>query len=155
MARRSAKPKQPLSATEILATESADEGLDENGEIATETNDAEQARTGQAQASEPRFHIFVIDSAWNSVASKTLHENLDLIRDLNATTGCISSTARRRSRCSASTLGRSVAIRLLACTTCARSTGIGSAMRTAFACTLGFCRTKKRYCRPFRYSRVS
>lgn len=84
MARRSAKPKQPLSASELLATESADDGMDENREIATETDGAEQARTGLAKATEPRFHIFVIDSGWNSVASKVLHENLDLIRDLNS-----------------------------------------------------------------------
>ena len=84
MAKRSTKPTQSLSAAEILATESAEEGLDENGEKAAETNGAEQARTGLVKATEPRFHIFVINSGWNSVASKILQENLDLIRDLNS-----------------------------------------------------------------------
>jgi hypothetical protein len=33
---------------------------------------------------DPRFHIFVIDTRWNSVASRVLRENLALIRDLNS-----------------------------------------------------------------------
>lgn len=33
---------------------------------------------------EPRFHIFVIDTRWNSVASKVLQENMGLISDLNS-----------------------------------------------------------------------
>src|SRR5271166_1900323 len=32
---------------------------------------------------EARFHIFVIDTGWNSAASKVLHENFALVRDLN------------------------------------------------------------------------
>jgi hypothetical protein len=47
---------------------------------------SQPAGTGQAQAAPPkdvRFRIFVIDTGWNSVASRVLHENLNVIRDLN------------------------------------------------------------------------
>ena len=44
---------------------------------------AAAGRARHAAALEPRFHIFVIDSRWNSVASRVLQENMALISDLN------------------------------------------------------------------------
>jgi hypothetical protein len=41
----------------------------------------ESARAGATKS--PRFHIFVIDTAWNCAASKVLHEHLNVISDLN------------------------------------------------------------------------
>ncbi len=53
--------------------------------------DGGAAQAGQTEAlpaqidalNKPRFQMFVIDTGWNSVARKVLHENLALIRDLN------------------------------------------------------------------------
>ena len=64
----------------------------ENGSMPTETSvvpaetsfapaDPRQGR--RAGPSDPRFHIFVIDSRWNSAASRVLQANLALISDLN------------------------------------------------------------------------
>ncbi len=47
---------------------------------------AAQVETGPAQIAPPkevRFRIFIIDTGWNSPASKVLHENWSMIRDLN------------------------------------------------------------------------
>ena len=48
-----------------------------------------QTQTGQAPSREtdepstaPRFHIFIVDSGWNSAAHKVLVENFALIRNL-------------------------------------------------------------------------
>lgn len=50
-----------------------------NGEIVPER--VAPARTGATKNA--RFHIFVIDTAWNCAASKVLHEHLNMISDLN------------------------------------------------------------------------
>jgi hypothetical protein len=57
-------------------------------EVATAQGEvnAGQVETIPAQAGaqkQVRFRIFVIDTRWNSVASRVLHENFAMIRDLN------------------------------------------------------------------------
>ena len=47
--------------------------------------DAEPRRANKAteeKAAAPRFHIFIIDSGWNSAAHKVLRENFGLLRHL-------------------------------------------------------------------------
>jgi hypothetical protein len=51
-----------------------------------QSGQGDQTESGAAQtrpASDPRFRIFVIDTGWNSVARRVLHENLGLIRAFN------------------------------------------------------------------------
>ncbi len=57
----------------------------ENGSTpaGTSLTPADPRQGRRAEPSDPRFHIFVIDSRWNSAASRVLQANLALISDLN------------------------------------------------------------------------
>jgi len=52
------------------------------GEISTRPHASDPDQTDPDK--EARFHIFVIDTGWNSVASRVLRDNFGLIRDLNS-----------------------------------------------------------------------
>jgi hypothetical protein len=79
---------EPGAETTDLAHEAqtAEEAADATHEDQAETTD--RARTGvsaeesRAGAKRPRFHIYVIDTGWNSAARKVLEENLALLHDL-------------------------------------------------------------------------
>jgi hypothetical protein len=76
------------SAVERSSTASGDAAApgddamgDANGGSVPERVAAGAVRTGVTKNA--RFHIFVIDTAWNCAASKVLHEHLNMISDLN------------------------------------------------------------------------
>ncbi len=152
-----------LNATETRAS-GAGNGVARTGPAKARTGattpeaSAASGPSGQAQRetnSEPRFHIFVIDSGWNSVASKILQENLDLIRDLNSD-DLVYFVDREASiallRKYSWQIGRDPII-------CVHDLRAHHRHRVhhahGFRMHLGNLDEKKRYCRPFRYSRVS
>jgi hypothetical protein len=86
-----ARPLEPAAPTSEApaAAAAATSGLEEpaalqaSGVVESESR-AEQTAgpTVEEPLEEPRFHIFIIDSGWNSPAHKVLRENFGLIRDL-------------------------------------------------------------------------
>jgi hypothetical protein len=80
---------QAEASTPAHEAHAAEEPADEpQAEATAETTDrapaevtAEQSPAG---AQQPRFHIYVIDTGWNSVARKVLQENLALLHDLTS-----------------------------------------------------------------------
>lgn len=54
-----------------------------NGFASNDADSPAKTRERRASPSEPRFHIFVVDSRWNSVATRVLQENMSLVSDLN------------------------------------------------------------------------
>jgi hypothetical protein len=68
------------------ASGSAEKGLElvktDDGQP-RQADQTEPVSARMAPGGGPRFRIFVIDTGWNSVARKTLQDNLDLVRDFN------------------------------------------------------------------------
>src|SRR5208283_3449808 len=75
------RPERSASAKEVTVISGG-----AAGQPRQEESTAARAETIAAYvdpATDPRFRIFVIDSGWNSVASRVLKVNLDLFLDLN------------------------------------------------------------------------
>jgi hypothetical protein len=53
------------------------------GNRATVSQQAAPAPKPMAAATDPRFHIFVIDSGWNCAASKVVADHIDILTHLN------------------------------------------------------------------------
>ena len=68
-------------APEIASTTNSDAEAPGNG--ATVSQQAAPAPRPMAAATDPRFHIFVIDSGWNCAASKVVADHIDILTHLN------------------------------------------------------------------------
>ena len=79
-------PAEPEPVETEMAHPEAEAEKEHAAHEATSAAPAERGATASEQPQkqrDPRFHIFVIDSGWNSPASKVLRQNLAMIRDIN------------------------------------------------------------------------
>jgi hypothetical protein len=77
----SERPEVSASSRDVTVISGAAAG--ESRQEEAETVRPEPIAAFVDPATDSRFRIFVIDSGWNSVASRVLKENLDLLLDLN------------------------------------------------------------------------
>lgn len=66
---------------EIASTTNSD--AEASGNQATASQQIAPAPKSTAAATDPRFHIFVIDSGWNCAASNVLRDHIDILTHLN------------------------------------------------------------------------
>ena len=72
---------ESTTAPETASTTNSD--AEAPGNPATVPQQAALAPRPMAAATDPRFHIFVIDSGWNCAASKVVADHIDILTHLN------------------------------------------------------------------------